>query len=55
MKRVRVVRKACEDCSHCIPIGEGDFFCDEQVTIVIGDYEPTTEYYSCEGNSFDQN
>lgn len=38
----------CEDCLHCIPIGEGDHYCDEVNKIVISEYEPTTDYSNCQ-------
>lgn len=45
----------CENCESCIPLGEGDFFCDVEADIVICDYEPTDDYLSCGGKSYTPN
>lgn len=39
---------ACEECSKCIPLGEGDHLCDELMELVIVGYMPTEEYGNCE-------
>lgn len=41
----------CLTCSNCIPIGEGDYVCNEcgEPVIVISDYAPTDDYLKCGG------
>lgn len=40
---------SCEECSFCIPLGEGDHLCDKSMELVIVGYVPTEEYGKCEG------
>jgi len=40
--------KHCEQCSECTAIGEGDFLCCINYTLVISSYEPTYNYSACE-------
>ena len=35
---------SCYNCSNCLPIGEGDHFCDEYQKLVIEDYGPSDDY-----------
>lgn len=45
-----VLKKECESCDECVPIGEGDFICTkEEPKIVLSDYIPTEEYGWCKG------
>lgn len=37
----------CEECEFCIPIGDGDFLCEELGVIIARDYLPTEEYQVC--------
>ena len=39
--------KDCFHCDHCLPIGEGDHFCDEVNEIVIEGYVPNEKYCCC--------
>lgn len=39
--------KLCIDCDCCLPIGEGDHWCDEMRELVIEDYTPTVKYGCC--------
>jgi len=45
--------RCCHLCDHCIYIGDGDYICDESNDIVIADWEPTDDYFSCLGKSFE--
>lgn len=42
--------KICDPgmCDECLYIGEGDFLCDKHQTIVVSDWEATTDYLICE-------
>ena len=42
-----VVIKDCLHCDCCIPIGEGDHWCDETDKIIIEDYIPNENYRCC--------
>ena len=44
----------CDSCTHCVYIGEGAYMCDMNNDIVISDWVPTEEYYSCEGVHYDE-
>lgn len=44
--------KCCHFCENCIYIGEGDYMCDENHDFVIEDWEPTDDYFSCNGKHF---
>lgn len=46
-RKKAVVKKDCLSCEHCIPIGEGDHWCDETQEIVIEDYIPNENYRCC--------
>ena len=41
----------CLECDNCIPIGEGDHFCDIVMDVVLDDYQPTIHYGGCVKNS----
>ena len=43
---------SCENCANCLPIGEGNHFCDECMELVIVEYEPSDAYLACHGESF---
>lgn len=43
----------CEDCQHCVPIGDGDHECDADIPkIVMEDYFPAEDYGWCNGRDF---
>lgn len=46
------VYKCCERCENCIPIGEGDYYCDVTEKIVIDKSEPSDSYMCCKSLSF---
>ncbi len=51
MKEIRT----CSDCDHCLPIGEGDFICDEHPgSLVLEDYGPGEDFLICEGKDFEE-
>lgn len=37
----------CHHCSCCLPVGEGDYFCDELLELVFENYLPTEHYCGC--------
>ncbi len=37
----------CLECDECLPIGEGDHFCNEVMNLVLEDYQPTIHYGGC--------
>lgn len=39
---------SCEKCSHCVYIGEGDFFCELKEVLVITDFINNTTPVECE-------
>lgn len=43
----------CFNCNHCIYIGEGDHICDMTNDIVTDDWQPTEDFYQCEGKDFE--
>ena len=54
--------KCCETCSNLTPIGEGDHICDavnsdngRPFIMPISEYQPTSEYFKCEGLKYDEN
>lgn len=51
MAKVNNTEKCCENCGNLCPIGEGDYICDENPTLmVLSEYLPTDEYLWCEGH-----
>ncbi len=44
--------ETCCGCENCVYIGEGDCLCDVHQTIVLAAWEPTDEFYICEGKDF---
>ena len=44
--------KKCYLCENCLYIGEGDYICDTNNDIVIKEWQPTEDYYSCKGKCF---
>jgi hypothetical protein len=42
----------CFNCANCTYLSEGGYMCDINNDIVIDDFEPTDEFYSCKGRSF---
>ena len=46
--------KNCHCCDHCVYIGEGGYMCDISNDIVIEDWEPTEDFYICDGKEFEQ-
>ena len=47
--RVEVVEN-CWECPHCLPIGEGDHWCDKTEKIVIVEYIPSDYFCYCKAN-----
>lgn len=45
-------KRNCGTCDHCVYLGEGDHMCDLDNEIVINEWEPTDEYYHCEGRNY---
>ena len=48
-RRTKKIKKTkdCLYCDSCLPIGEGDHYCDEENVIVIEDYVPNENYCCC--------
>lgn len=47
--------KICNNCDHCIYIGEGDFICDKDEPVLIEeDFTPTEDYYKCGGADWEE-
>ena len=46
----------CINCDHCIYIGEGDSICDadDEPKIVLGDWEPTDDFWWCNGSEYEE-
>ena len=44
----------CYNCNNCTYIGEGDYICDMTNDFVISEFEPTEEFYQCEGKDFER-
>lgn len=42
----------CDNCTHCVYVGEGGYLCDVKNEIVIDDWIPTENYYTCKGVEF---
>lgn len=55
MKKKKNVNKCCETCQHFLPIGEGDHICEESLSMVVSEYEPTEEYFCCGGGKWVEN
>lgn len=53
-KKISKDKKICQHCEHCLAIGEGDFYCDEEDVVVISDYTPLENYLYCNGKNFKQ-
>ncbi len=37
----------CLECDNCLPIDEGDHYCDVVMNLVLDDYQPTIHYGGC--------
>ena len=49
----QVPSHVCEGCAEFTPIGEGDHICGaDPFRMVVSDYQPTDDYYWCEGRRF---
>ena len=46
-------KRNCHNCNNCVYIGEGDYMCSMSNDIVIENWQPTEDYYSCEGKEFE--
>ena len=44
----------CYNCNNCTYIGEGDHFCDMTNDVVISEWEPTEDFYQCDGKDFEE-
>lgn len=49
-KRKKVKPKSCYHCPCCLPVGEGDHFCDELLELVFANYAPTEHFCGCMKN-----
>ena len=50
--------RCCETCSNMIPIGSGDHICADcggKPVIVVSDYQPTNDYFKCNGKKWCDN
>ena len=43
-----------EACPHCMYVGEGDFYCENYQTFVVGEWEPTDDFMICKGGANDE-
>lgn len=43
----------CYNCANCIYISNGDYLCSMSNDIVIEDWAPVEDFYSCKGKDFD--
>lgn len=49
------VGPCCHTCANCTCIGEGDHICiAEEPILVMEDYIPTDEYFSCGGADYEE-
>lgn len=39
--------KICSTCDNCIYIGEGDYFCDVNMVLVMEEHQPNDNYDYC--------
>lgn len=48
--------KICNNCSHCIYIGEGDYICDAQETpiLVMEEHCPNDKYWWCNESEWEE-
>lgn len=44
--------KNCYMCENCTYVGEGGYMCENSLDIVVEDWAPTDEFFSCEGKAF---
>lgn len=51
-RRHRECRRNCYFCDNCTYIGDGGYMCDVDNSIVIDDWEPTEDFFSCFGKEF---
>lgn len=54
MKKKKKACKYCESCANFLPIGEGDHVCQENMSIVVSEYEPTEDYFQCGGKKWEE-
>lgn len=52
MKEKRTECLGCFECCKATYIGDGGYMCDVSDEIVIDDFEPTDNYFSCDGKNF---
>ena len=54
LANITLTARCCENCANFVPIGEGDHVCiaDEPI-LILDDYEPTEDYYYCNGESYE--
>jgi hypothetical protein len=44
----------CYNCTKCVYLSEGGYMCECNNEVVIEDFEPTDDFYSCGGKEFEQ-
>ena len=44
----------CYVCEHCVYVGEGGYICDMSNDVVIEDWQPTDDFYCCDGKDFEK-
>lgn len=58
MKRPKRKKRECKQncfyCGKCTYIGEGDYICEDSTEVVIGDWQPTENFYSCKGKGYEK-
>ena len=44
----------CFNCNNCTYVGDGDHICDMTLDLVIVEWEPTEDFYICNGKDFEE-
>lgn len=44
----------CYFCSNCVYIGNGGYMCSQNNNVVIEDWMPSDDFFSCNGRGFTQ-
>lgn len=52
-RKSEMEQRNCYNCGHCVYIGEGDYICDMSHGIVMEDWIPADDFYSCEGKDYE--
>lgn len=48
-KKTQTKQKNCLYCDSCVPLGEGDHFCNKMNVIVVEEYVPNENFCCCLG------